>query len=114
MLDTTAVDRRFTPSPGTQGRTDKNLCRCFGAPARRVFPDHLITLDEEKKKKRIQGATPADAKLTADALPAAERLGAAWTAARGADAEALDAHLRVGEGWDLGFGLDRVLLHGLR
>ena len=31
-----------TPSPGTQGRTDKNLCRCFGAPARRVFPDHLI------------------------------------------------------------------------
>jgi hypothetical protein len=23
--------------------TDKNLCRCFGAPARRVFPDHLIT-----------------------------------------------------------------------
>ena len=26
------------------GRTDENLCRCFGAPARRVFPDHLITL----------------------------------------------------------------------
>ena len=26
------------------GRTDtKNLCRCFGAPACRVFPDHLIT-----------------------------------------------------------------------
>ena len=25
------------------GRTDKHLCRCFGAPARRVFPDHLIT-----------------------------------------------------------------------
>ena len=23
--------------------SDKNLCRCFGAPARRVFPDHLIT-----------------------------------------------------------------------
>ena len=23
------------------GRTDKHLCRCFGAPARRVFPDHL-------------------------------------------------------------------------
>jgi hypothetical protein len=21
------------------GRTDKNLCRCFGAPARRVSPD---------------------------------------------------------------------------
>ena len=21
----------------------KNLCRCFGAPVRRVFPDHLIT-----------------------------------------------------------------------
>ena len=43
LPSTTAVDRRFTPSPGTQGRTDKNLCRCFGAPARRVFPDHLIT-----------------------------------------------------------------------
>ena len=26
------------------GRTDKNLCRCFGAPACRVFPDQLITL----------------------------------------------------------------------
>ena len=25
------------------GRTDKKLCRCFGAPVRRVFPDHLIT-----------------------------------------------------------------------
>ena len=25
------------------GWTDKNLCRCFGAPACRVFPDHLIT-----------------------------------------------------------------------
>ena len=27
------------------GRTDQNLCRCFGAPAVacRVFPDHLIT-----------------------------------------------------------------------
>ena len=25
------------------GRTDEILCRCFGAPARRVFPDHLIT-----------------------------------------------------------------------
>jgi hypothetical protein len=24
------------------GRTDKNLCRCFGAPAA-GFPDHLIT-----------------------------------------------------------------------
>ena len=24
-------------------RTDKNLCRCFGAPVRRVLPDHLIT-----------------------------------------------------------------------
>ena len=37
------------PDP-TCGRTDKNLCRCFGAPAThvrrrtgRVFPDHLIT-----------------------------------------------------------------------
>ena len=29
------------------GRTDKNLCRCFGAPARITagfFPDHLITV----------------------------------------------------------------------
>ena len=25
------------------GRTDKNLCRCFGASAAGVFPDHLIT-----------------------------------------------------------------------
>ena len=32
-------DRRSTPSAS---RTDKNLCRCFGASARRVFPDHLI------------------------------------------------------------------------
>ena len=35
------------------GRTDKNLCRCFGAPAThvrrphgRVFPDHLISVSE--------------------------------------------------------------------
>ena len=43
--------KRITPVPllltGVRlhppGRTDKNLCRCFGAPARRVFPDHLIT-----------------------------------------------------------------------
>ena len=40
---TTAVDRRSTPSLGNPGRIDKNLCRCFGAPACRVFPDHLIT-----------------------------------------------------------------------
>ena len=40
---------RITPVPlltGVRhhppGRTDQNLCRCFGAPARRVFPDHLI------------------------------------------------------------------------
>ena len=26
-----------------RGRTDKLCCRCFGAPACRVFPDHLIT-----------------------------------------------------------------------
>ena len=37
-------------TPSAPGRTDKNLCRCFGAPARRtrphgrVFPDHLIIL----------------------------------------------------------------------
>ena len=39
-------------SPGTQGRTDKNLCRCFGAPARRVFPDHLITFFFRAKERR--------------------------------------------------------------
>ena len=33
-----ATARQYPP-----GRTDKNLCRCFGAPARRVLPDHLIT-----------------------------------------------------------------------
>ena len=33
---TTAVDRRSTPHP--PGRTDTHLCRCFGAPARRVSP----------------------------------------------------------------------------
>ena len=37
---TTAVDRRSTPSARA---TDKNLCRCFGAAACRVFPYHLIT-----------------------------------------------------------------------
>ena len=40
LPSTTAVDRRSTIPVGG---TDKNLCRCFGAPARRVFPDHLIT-----------------------------------------------------------------------
>ena len=33
------------------GRTDKNLCRCFGAPARRVspdHPDHKVSKYEEK------------------------------------------------------------------
>ena len=30
------------------GRTDENLCRCFGAPARRVFPDHLISSEVSK------------------------------------------------------------------
>ena len=38
------------------GRTDKHLCRCFGAPARRVFPDHLIKggeLSHKKKKKNF-------------------------------------------------------------
>ena len=29
----------------TFGRTDKSLCRFFGAPACRVFPDHLIKVD---------------------------------------------------------------------
>ena len=36
------------------GRTDKNLCRCFGAPARRVFPDHLIT-----GKNIVRRSTPS-------------------------------------------------------
>jgi hypothetical protein len=36
---TTAVDRRSSLRRlHPPGRTDKNLCRCFGAPARRVFP----------------------------------------------------------------------------
>ena len=30
------------------GRTDKTLCRCFGAPACRVFPDHLITRGQRR------------------------------------------------------------------
>jgi hypothetical protein len=33
------------------GRTDKNLCRCFGAPARRVFPDHLNHLPRAVSKE---------------------------------------------------------------
>ena len=35
-------------------RTDKNLCRCFGAPARRVFPDHLITVVSVEPRGRVQ------------------------------------------------------------
>jgi len=35
-----------------QGGPDKHLCRCFGAPARRVFPDHLITCTLKKKKNK--------------------------------------------------------------
>ena len=34
----------------------KNLCRCFGAPARRVFPDHLIvkrTIEIREYKRRV-------------------------------------------------------------
>ena len=53
---TAAVDRRSTPSPGTQGRTDRLLCRCFGAPARRVFPDHLITLLDQVIREDPAGA----------------------------------------------------------
>jgi hypothetical protein len=30
------------------GRTDKNLCRCFGAPDCRVLPDHTITAASSK------------------------------------------------------------------
>ena len=41
------------------GRTDKNLCRCFGAPARRVFPDHLITLVPVSAKRVLEiGESP--------------------------------------------------------
>ena len=44
------------------GRTDKNLCRCFGAPACRVFPDHLMisnALPQGRLPRRAapQGAT---------------------------------------------------------
>jgi hypothetical protein len=35
---TNGVSARLHPP----GRTDRIFCRCFGAPARRVFPDHLI------------------------------------------------------------------------
>ena len=37
------------------GRTDKNLCRCFGAPARRVFPDHLITFGGASRTPVAEG-----------------------------------------------------------
>ena len=42
------------------GRTDKNLCRCFGAPACRVFPDHLIigaTYHDTRGKVALTRAT---------------------------------------------------------
>ena len=38
------------------GRTDKNLCRCFGAPACRVFPDHLTYLSLRRMIKVGQSA----------------------------------------------------------
>ena len=41
------------------GRADKNLCRCFGAPARRVFPDHLITTSPRPAKYSRPSATRA-------------------------------------------------------
>ena len=43
-----AVTRAFDSI--RQGGPDKNLCRCFGAPARRVSPDHLITYRSKKKR----------------------------------------------------------------
>ena len=52
-----AIDKRSLHPPG---RTDKNLCRCFGAPARRVFPDHLI-------KRSLQ--TRSHAECTRGLLP---------------------------------------------
>ena len=37
-------------------RTDKNLCRCFGAPACRFFPDHLMT--SKLKSRPVLSAPP--------------------------------------------------------
>jgi hypothetical protein len=42
------------------GRTDKNLCRCFGAPARRVLPDHLITLKYMSAASILRGKGALD------------------------------------------------------
>ena len=59
---TTAVDRRSTPSLGlTSGRTDKTLCRCLGAPACRVFPDHLITRLAPLRRVAVHERRPAEA-----------------------------------------------------
>ena len=38
------------------GRTDKNLCRCFGAPVRRVFPaitDHRCAHSHQKRQHTL-------------------------------------------------------------
>ena len=36
--------------PVSKTGADKNLCRCFGAPVRRVFPDHLIRVSKQVKQ----------------------------------------------------------------
>ena len=52
---------------GVPTRHDKNICRCFGAPACRVFPDHLITfriafcLEPLDFPANFQTSTPAAA-----------------------------------------------------
>ena len=37
------------------GRTDKNLCRCFGAPGRRVFADQLSASENVRGFPSMRG-----------------------------------------------------------
>ena len=43
LLTLLSTIRCVQPNQKIRKSKNKNLCRCFGAPARRVFPDHLIT-----------------------------------------------------------------------
>ena len=56
------------------GRTDKNLCRCFGAPALRVFPHHLITCGNSVRWFSPMAATRAPCLWTWDV----RRRSSAW------------------------------------
>ena len=53
------------------GRTDKTLCRCFGAPACRVFSAHLLTRGERFSRPRSVPSAPPTSKSDADAPLAA-------------------------------------------